>query len=154
MIMKITSLLATILFTQINLFANDSVLVRTIQDNESINVSMDLEIDGTIKLYSVLNDKTEVQTETYEAVEAEAFTNWVLHPDKDFYIGIGSEAEAITPSNYKRLAKKYFETTPELTERIGKRGFRYKNLPSMILYYNKMTDKKGGLTKDDIIAYH
>ena len=124
---------------------NDSTLVKPAKDKAPAEVSMNLEIDGTIKLYSTLKEDIYEETEETAPIKDEGFINWVLNPDKDFYIGFGEEVEAITPTNFKRLAKKYFSSSPELAKRIGKRGFRYKNLPSMIIFFNK-----GGLTKDDI----
>jgi hypothetical protein len=131
---------------------NDSILVTTIESQTSIDVSMSLEIEGTIKLYSTLKEDIYEETEKSTSIKDEKFIKWVLNPDKDFYIGNDDETDAITPSNFRRLAKKYFSDSPELVARIGKRGFRYKNLPAMIIYHNKMTAKEGGLTKTDIMA--
>lgn len=127
---------------------NDPVLVTTIKNNKPIEVPMQLEIDGELKLYSVLQEDVD-STDREESVNDFDFMTWILHPDKDFYIGHGNKVEAITPSNFKRIAKKYFAKAPELAKRIGKRGFRYKNLPAMILYYNKSIANKSGLTKAD-----
>jgi hypothetical protein len=129
---------------------NDSTFVMA-EDEVSTEVSMNLEIDGTIKLYSVFKDDIYEKTEKSVPIKNEKFLKWVLNSDKDFYINFGDETELITPSNFKRLAKKYFSSSPLLVERIGKRGFRYKNLPSMIIFYNKAIAKEGGLTKNDVI---
>ncbi|MEM6319901.1 MAG: hypothetical protein AAF960_19675 [Bacteroidota bacterium] len=59
-------------------------------------------------------------------------------------------SELITPANFRKLAKKYFADTPELSKRIGKRGFRYENLPFMILYHNKSIKKGNPLTIADV----
>ena len=135
-----------ILFISSKLFGNNNpVLVTTIADNKSIEVSMDLEINGTIKLYSILTEEIElinIKTEIRPSENSITLNNLVLHPDKDFYIGFGNKVEAITPGNYKKLIKKYFIAVPELVQRVGKRGFRYKNVPSMILHYNKVSSKK------------
>ncbi len=154
--LKIILLLSiTIILSQTTLLGNeDSIIVTTIEDEKILEISMDLEINGTIKLYSVLKEDIYEETEKSTPIKDEKFIKWVLNPDKDFYIGIGQEAEAITPGNFKRLAKKYFSNSPELVERIGKRGFRYRNLPSMIIFFNKMMAKEGGLTKNDIITSH
>ena len=151
---KIIFLLSiAIILNQTSLLGNnDSIVITTVEDEKPLDVSMNLEINGTIKLYSVLKEDIYEETEKSTSIKDEQFIKWVLNPDKDFYIGVGEEAEAITPGNFKRLAKKYFSDSPELVERIGKRGFRYRNLPSMIIFFNKMVAKEGGLTKNDIIA--
>lgn len=148
---KILLLLAASILSNLTLLGNNDTISLKKVDKEPVKVSMDLEINGAIKLYSVLKDNSEESTEIIYTTSDDAFINWVLHPDKDFYISDGSEIEMITPSNFKRMAKKYFAANPKLVERIGKRGFRYKNLPSMIMYYNKMMAKEGGLTKEDIL---
>ena len=130
---------------------NDTTLFREV-DKEPLKVNMDLEINGAISLYSVLKDDAEESQDIVQATSDDAIINWVLHPNKDFYISDGNKVEMITPSNFRRMAKKYFADSPELVEMIGKRGFRYKNLPSMIIYYNKMKMNEGGLTKEDIMA--
>ncbi len=132
---------------------NDSLLIDTSIDEKPVEVAMNLEIDGAVKLYSALKEDIYEETEKMFSTKNEKFLKWILNADKNFYIGIGDKAELITLNNYKRLAKKYFSATPELVKRIGKRGFRYKNLPSMILYFNKMTANEGGLTKADILAF-
>ena len=130
--------IATI-FNQISLLVNnDSTLITTVEDNAPVGASMNLEIDGIIKLYSIFKEDIYEETEKSISIKNESFIKWVLNSDKDFYIGSEDETEAITPSNFKRLAKKYFSNSPELVKRIGKRGFRYKNLPSMIMFFNKM----------------
>lgn len=144
---------AASIFSNISLSANsDSIMIITINNNEPLGVPMNLEINGTIKLYSVLKSNADEKTEILQVTSDVDFINWVLNPDKDFYIGSNDkEAEIITPSNFKRLAKEYFAAIPELADNVGKRGFRYKNLPSMILFYNKMMTKEEGLTKEDIL---
>ena len=154
---KITFFLTIgIVFISSNLFGNnDPVLVTTIEDNKPIEVSMDLELNGAIKLFSILKEEVElinVETEILPSENTITLNNLVLHPDKDFYIGFGSKVEVVTPGNYKKLVKKYFTAAPELVHRVGKRGFRYKNLPSMILYYNKTVAKEESLTKEEMVA--
>lgn len=68
-----------------------------------------------------------------------------------YYIGIGKEVEQINPGNYKRFIRKYLPNASELYQRLGKRGFRFENIPSMILYYNKsVVGKSQPLTKSDL----
>ncbi|MFK7983113.1 MAG: hypothetical protein AB8G86_24250 [Saprospiraceae bacterium] len=134
---------------------NDPVMVTTTTSEEVVEIAMNLEINGAVKLYSVIKEEgslLDIEAATVPTTNKANFINWVLNPNKDFYIGFGDNVEAITPGNFKKLVKKYFSDAPELTQRIGKRGFRYKNLPSMILYYNKIVNKGEVLTKGDLVA--
>lgn len=154
---KIISILViSILFSIGNLWStNNPIIVTTIANEKTVEIAMHLEIDGAVKLYSVLKEEAtliDAEAEVVPTTNKVNFINWVLHPNKDFYIGFGDNVEAITPGNFKKLVKKYFVNAPELTQRIGKRGFRYKNLPSMILYYNKVVNKEEALTKKDLVV--
>jgi hypothetical protein len=151
---KIMFFLLAILFVPMTLLANNNpVQVQIVQDDVTIKVVMNLEINGTIKLYSIANNKTEAQINTYLVEKTDGFANVLLDPSKDFYIGVSNAVEAITPVNYRSLAKKYFKNSPELMTIINKRSFRYKDLLFMIIYYNKSMTKEGGLTKGDLVAY-
>ena len=97
-------------------------------------------------------DEDDEDLEVEYSGKEDAFSNLILHPYKHFYIGTGKDVELITASNYKQLVKKYFKDSPELVNRLGKRGFRFKNVPSMILYHNKKMANGSLLTKEDIIA--
>lgn len=44
---------------------------------------------------------------------------------------------------YKRVLKKKMEAYPDLTQKIGKRGFRYNNLGMIVELYNKLSQNKG-----------
>ena len=52
------------------------------------------------------------------------------------YIG-REEIEEIRPENYRILIEKYLVNAPELHEKLGRLGFRYENVPSMIIFYNR-----------------
>jgi len=106
-----------------------------------------LEIDGPIQLFSKVVD-------TYEWVEVNDnnFREVKTGVIKQYYIGANDkeEVEYVIHANFKKVAKKYFKDTPELAKKIGKRGFRYENLPFMILYHNKLINNSGSLTVDDV----
>ena len=110
-------------------------------------ILMRQEIDGPIQLYSKVIDVYE--TVVIGANNVRQVKTGVI---KEYYIGTNSagEVEMILPANFKKVAKKYFADTPELGKRIGKRGFRYENLPFMILYHNKLVDKGKTLTAADV----
>jgi len=112
---------------------------------------MNIEINGVIKLYSILKEDIElIDTEIVIEENKEETNEWYLAYNRDYYIGYSdTNLEAITPSNFKRIAKKYFASAPELAASIGKRGFRYKNLPAIILYFNKQITEGKALIKED-----
>ena len=132
----------------VNLIANTEVVMEA---EGVIEVSMTVEMNGAIKLYSVLKEEIElIDTEAIEETQGKSTNNWHLAYNRDYFIGFdNAKAEAITPSNFKRIAKKYFANIPGLAASIGKKGFRYKNLPTIIAYYNKQMIQGETLTKQD-----
>ncbi len=139
-------LVATILMNG-NLLAN----TKLVEADRLMEVSMTVEINGAIKLYSVLKEEIElIDTEAIQEMQEKSTNNWHLAYNRDYFIGYSdTEVEAITPSNFKRIAKKYFANIPGLAANIGKKGFRYKNLPTIIAYYNKQIIEGKPLTKQD-----
>jgi len=110
-----------------------------------------MEINGAIKLYSILKEDIElIDTEVIAEIVKENANNWSLAYNRDYFIGYSDTTlELVTPRNFKRIAKKYFANIPELAASIGKRGFKYKNLPTIILYYNKQIVEGRALIKED-----
>lgn len=53
----------------------------------------------------------------------------------------GEQPFKIYRITFKRVLKKKLESFPELTERLGKKGFRYPNLPLIVELYNKLYDE-------------
>ena len=151
--------LAAILLTNGNLLGNNEVVSVLATDKKKPlivedHIYMDMEINGVVQLYSVLKEEIElIDTELLSnGLEKEA-KDWTLANNRDYFIGYDNvNVEAITPSNFKRIAKKYFSDLPELSGIIGKKGFRYKNLPTIILFYNKRITKQGALTKQDKLS--
>lgn len=132
-------------FHEIGFSNNGIVYVTKVENKKKVVVPMTLEITGDLNMFSMSLTQTElVQVSETKFREIEINTN------KEYYLGNGQEVEVVTPTNLKKLAKKYFVDTPELLKRIGKRGFRYENLPSMVLYHNKLKKEGKPLTKKDI----
>ncbi|MEM1122972.1 MAG: hypothetical protein AAGJ18_21185 [Bacteroidota bacterium] len=52
-----------------------------------------------------------------------------------FYLGY-ELVERVGEYNFERIIKKSMSDAPLILENLGKRGFRYENLPSMVYYYN------------------
>lgn len=125
---------------------NNPTFLKKIKNSKETKLLL-LEIDGPIQLFSKITD-------TYEIVEVNenSFREISTGVVKEYYIGTDKEevVEFVIPANFKKVAKKYFADTPELAKRIGKRGFRYENLPFMILYHNKLVDKGETLTAADV----
>lgn len=146
-------LIATTLISGKSIGNNDP-LGAIIEENRFMEESMTMEINGAIKLYSILKEDIElIDTEVIPEINKENTNNWNVAYNRDYFIGYSdTNVEAITPSNFKRIAKKYFANIPELAASIGKQGFRYKNLPTIILYYNKQIIEGKTLTKEDKLS--
>jgi len=129
---------------------NDPIEVNT-EEDKRIEVSMTMEVYGAVQLYSVLKEEIElINTEVIEEPGKENRNNWHLAYNRDYFIGYNdNKVEAITPINFKQLAKKYFADLPILAASIGRKGFRYKNLPTIILYYNKQIIQGKTIIKED-----
>jgi len=144
---KITFCLAILFSCGILWGTNNPIAVIKKDKNSKNSKLLFLEIDGSIQLFSKV-------IETYELIESNenSFNEVKTGVIKEYYIGMKQEEEVelIIAANFKKLAKKYFVDTPELAKRIGKRGFRYENLPFMILYHNKLIDSGGALTVADV----
>lgn len=138
----------------INLIGNNDPVVSGTEDVKPMEEYMTIEINGSIELYSVLKEEVElIDTELMEEGHKATTSNWQLAYNRDYFIGHrGTKVEAITPSNFKKIAKKYFANVPVLAASIGKRGFRYKNLPTIIMYYNKQITQGKALNKEDKLS--
>ena len=151
---QIILLVTAIILINSNLIGNTTLNTDgTIYYKKSISAkeNMNLEIDGTIQLYSLLKEDIElIDTEAIPNVNRTVTSEFTLAYNRDYFIGFGDDkVEAITPMNFKKVANKYFSDVPELAEMLGKTGFRYKNLPTIILFYNKKITENKGLTKED-----
>lgn len=148
---KIIVLLAVTTLMNGALIGNNNPVPPSAVADRLMSELMTVEIAGAVQLYSVLKEEIElIDTETIQEIDKEATNDWHLAYNRDYFIGFSTDkVEAITPTNFKRIAKKYFANTPELAASIGKRGFRYKNLPTIISYYNNQITQGKALTKAD-----
>lgn len=55
---------------------------------------------------------------------------------KRYFLKYDDVVEKITPYNYKKILRRHLPDAPELHQRLGRPGFRYENLSSIIRYYN------------------
>lgn len=122
--------------------SNEPVVVMKVDGENKITTVMFQVVEGAVKLF-------------YEPTDILVFedrSTTITTIDVDlFYIGTSNEVEQINSGNYKRLVKKYLPNAPDLHQRLGKRGFRFENLPSMILYYNKnVVGESKPITKAEI----
>jgi|GEM_PF-7127203 len=61
---------------------------------------------------------------------------------KRFFLGVDSKIVEISPSNFKRAIKQYLPNAKYLHKRLGKVGFRFENLASMVKFYNNFRTKQ------------
>lgn len=62
--------------------------------------------------------------------------------EKRFFLGVNGEVIEITSSNYKKMIKRHLPNAKHLHKRLGKVGFRFQNLSSMIQFYNDFRAKQ------------
>ena len=144
------SLLIFCLLFGTTIFANNTepIMVLKIVGEEKKMAYMYQTVDGPVKLFFETNEVVEYQRNSIDGFFAVG-TRKVNY----FYIGTGTgnEVERISSGNFRRLVRKYLPDATDLHKRIGKRGFRFENLPSMILYYNKhISENPTPLTKQEI----
>ena len=87
------------------------------------------EIAGKINLYLYqVKGGVDVSTQTRKNVI------------RRFYIGDDASSNLIFvhQSNYKEVLKAKTQDCPELYDKIGKKGFKYKNLENIVAYYNRL----------------
>ena len=84
----------------------------------------------------------------HHELKPDAHGRMSYHMSFTYFIG-KEEIESIGPLNYRELIKKYMSDASELHRKLGRKGFRYENIPSMILYYNRFkSDQPVGLKYD------
>ena len=132
------------------IFANNTepIMVLKVEGEEKKMAYMYQTVDGPIQLFFEIDEVVEYQRDGINGFFAVG-TRKVNY----LYIGTGTgnEVERISPGNFRRLVRKYLPDATDLHKRIGKRGFRFENLPSMILYYNKhISENPTPLTKQEV----
>ncbi len=87
-------------------------------------------IEGFISLHRepvYIEDNTAFMDEEFAESSLSYFRYWVS----------AEKVVQITGNNYKTIIRKLLPEAKELHEKLGKLGFRFENVPSMILYYNR-----------------
>ncbi len=125
-------LLLYLLIGNISLAHNEPTMVTKVIGNDTEIVYMHNVVQGPINLFSESTPIT-----AYIWTKENGFEAVTTKEVDVFYIGIGSKVEQINAGNYNRLLKKYLPNSPKLHKRIGKKGFSYKDLPTIISYYNR-----------------
>lgn len=133
-----------ILASKINA-SNDPVIVIVTEGKKKEVAVMLTEIDGPVQLFSLSN-----QIEEIVHINGLVSRKVVMGMNKEYYIGQNRQVELITEKNFKSILKKYLVSSPEIHDRLGKRGFRFENLPFMILFHNKRVTKGVPLTRNDV----
>lgn len=102
-------------------------------------------IEGFLNLY-----REPVQVD----VNNQAMTNTDLSSVYNYWIGKRYMVK-ITNSNYKEVVKDQLTGAKDLHRKLGKVGFRFENLPSMVLYYNHFFSTEplqvNRLSKNDLL---
>ena len=55
---------------------------------------------------------------------------------KRYYLKCGKKMGKISPYNFKKVVNNFLTNAPELLQRLGRPGFRYENISSIIRFYN------------------
>lgn len=59
-----------------------------------------------------------------------------------YFLGVNGEVVEINSSNYKKMIKRYLPNAKHLHKRLGKVGFRFQNISSMVEFYNNFRAKQ------------
>lgn len=62
--------------------------------------------------------------------------------EQRFFLGVNGEVVEVTSGNYKKMIKRYLPNAKHLHKRLGKVGFRFQNLSSMVEFYNNFRAKQ------------
>jgi len=142
---NIITLLLCLVFGTISLAHNEPILVTKVIGEEKEMVFMNKVVDESISLYYETTPITE-----YSWTKKDGFIASTIKEIEVFYIGIGTKVEHINTGNFKRLLEKYLPNAQGLHKRIRKKGFKFENLPSIILFYNKQKNGESSpLTKKE-----
>lgn len=124
-LLSLLSLQTAAVFSQAG--ASDSISKVAIDGNEIV---LEKVIDGEAALY-----RQAYQDE--DLFETLGILSPAYETKYRYFIGNSEGIEAIDGGNYKKLIPQYLKDAPELYSRLGRKGFRFKNLPTMIIYYNR-----------------
>lgn len=93
----------------------------------SKNVLVEQQVKGEVSLYN-------------HYVETRAGQNAFKH---SFYVEKGTEMVKVTRENFKKAVKNIVADYPELSARVGKKGYGYKYIAKIITEYNNNKPKNG-----------
>lgn len=62
--------------------------------------------------------------------------------EQRFFLGVNGEVIEITSGNYKKIIKRHLPNAKDLHKRLGKVGFRFQNISSMVEFYNNFRAKQ------------
>ncbi len=114
----------------ISVHSDSTLLIKPMTTHQGDVKWVELLVPGHIKLY-----REAVSADNFVAVD----NRTVITQDQIAYrYWIGTDRiEPIDRLNYRPLIKSYMPEAKTLHKRLGKYGFRFENLPSMIVYYNQ-----------------
>ena len=131
--MKI-SILFLALLTAPRLFGTASA------DNEGKtieNAVLKSRVDGKmIVVQPIITGAVGLYRQAYEREEVDVLGIPTVVTRFRYYLG-KDQVEELSRDNYRELVRKYLADAPELHRKLGRIGFRYENVPSMIIYYNR-----------------
>ena len=90
-------------------------------------------IDGTMKLF-VTNYYRKAM------VDHALVLKWDSVKVTRYFLKTSGSVEEINTNNYKKMITRLLPDAPELHKRLGRRGFRFENVPYMVQYYNRFKE--------------
>lgn len=96
-----------------------------------------LEKGKNLSLYRSPSVKTQEWSINYgdDQIVSRKVTEYWLEYEKNAPVRVSS-------INYKRLLRQYLVLEPELVEKLGKKGYRYKNLQTIVQEFNQLNSRK------------
>lgn len=116
-----------------NALANNDVVMIRIGNGY---VAADHIVKGPLNLFVYTYDRPETIDTGLRVVPAGTVT------EQRFFLGVDGEVIEITSSNYKKMIKRHLPNAKHLHKRLGKVGFRFQNLSSMVQFYNNFRVKQ------------
>ena len=111
---------------------NDLVMIRV----ENHLLKAEHVVKGPLNLYVYTYMKPETIDTGLRTVAAG------VSEAKRYFLGVDGKIVEVSPSNFKRAVKQYLPNAKYLHKRLGKVGFRFENLASMIKFYNNFRVKQ------------
>lgn len=139
--LKFLAILPILLFASTHSWADHFELDSLLKQVDEKIIKAKKVIEGGLSLYecTILIDPKSGRNTNGIAIEPEF--------SQRFFVLVDEELVSLTPGNYKKKIKHLLPRALELHKRLGKRGFRYKNIPQMIQFYNQFHWGNGQLTE-------